>query len=399
MSNQSRWRYVTAAAMAAAIALSVPFSGGAQAASSEIKVNLNGGVYETESAPYVKDGTVFLPVRDMGELLGTVVFWNSTSKTVTMTYPGLTVKLDYNTKKATVNGKEVKLTASPQMIKGRIYVPMRFLSEATGAKVDWKSSTRTVSLTHSQKYIQGLGVNTSIWVNRETGDLYIAHPFEQVPVHTGKINADFKEYVSVNAVETSKGNMVVTLMDNYGEPHVHYDAYGVLIRDNKIVSQKKAKYFQRYEENAIYYQSYNEDKKAYEEFTMLTDGRSLTVFDSVGKVVAEHDLQKLTGKDESHSVLGAGKGYLVVRPNQTGFATLIDLEKNTSVQLYEKLLTGEDLEYAKLNDVPYHGDLLTYLGEDTSTGLLQFGYDSPFDSSPAKVYTYNRLTGETGIAD
>lgn len=399
MSNKSKRRTVAAAVMAATIALSLPLSADAKTASSEIKVNLNGSVYETESAPYIKDGTVFLPVRDMGELLGTVVFWISSSKTVTMTYPGLTVKLDYNAKTATVNGKAVKLSASPQMIKGRIYVPMRFLSEATGAKVDWKASTRTVSLTHSQKYAQGIGVNTSVWVNRETGDLYVARPFEQVPVHAGKIQADFKEYLSLSAVETSKGSMVVTLLDNYGEPHVHYDIYGVLIRDNKIVSQKKANYFQRYEENAIYYQSYNEDKNTYEEFTMLTDGRILTVFDSNGKVVMEHNLQELTGKDENHSVLGAGQGYLVVRPNQTGFATLIDLEKKTAVPLYDKFLNGEDLEYAKLNDVPYHGDLLTYLGEDTSTGLLQFGYDSPFDSGPVKVYTYNRLTGETGMLD
>ncbi len=396
--------FVSVVALSATLVGSMPFSSSVEAksassakAASGIKVTMNGGEFQSESAPYVKNGTVYLPLRDMGELLGTVVFWSSSSKTVTMTYPDLTVKLNYGSEKATVNGIAKTLTAPLGMVNGSIYVPLRFLSEATGADVKWNAKTQTVSISQSNDIVKGIGVNSTIWLKRGTGDLYIAHPYEQAPVRVGKVEADFKEFLSFNVFSTSNGNMLVTIMDNYGEPHIHYDAYGVLVRDNAIVSQKKAGYFQRYEENAIYYQYLDKAKNAWVERTLLTDGKTLTVFDSEGKEIQNYDLPSLAGKDETYAVLGANEDYLVVRPNTTGFLTVINLKNNSKVEVYEKLLTGDDLDYARNNDVPYHGDVLEYLGEDTSAGILLFGYDSPFDSKPVKVFTYNRNTGETGV--
>lgn len=395
---------VSIAALAAMIAGSLPFSSPASAQSSSIakvssgiKVTMNGDEFQPQSAPYIKNGTVYLPLRDMGELLGTVVFWNSSSKTVTMTYPDLTVKLNYGSEKATVNGKPKTLTAPLGTVNGRIYVPLRFLSEATGADVKWNAKTQTVSISQSNDIVKGTGVNSTMWLERGTGDLYIAQPYEQVPVRVGKVDADFKELLSLNLFITNNGNMLLTIMDNHGEPHVNYDAYGVLIRNNAIVSQKKASYFQRYEENAIYYQFLDEAKHQYVERTLLTDGKILSVYDSEGKEVQKYDLPALVGKDENYAVLGAGKDYLVVRPNRTGFITVVNLKDNTKVEIYEKVLTGDDLDYARNNDVPYHGDILRYLGEDTSAGTLLFSYDSPFDSKPIKVFTYNLSTGETGV--
>ncbi|WP_410769651.1 copper amine oxidase N-terminal domain-containing protein [Fontibacillus sp. BL9] len=367
-------------------------------ASSGIKVTLNGGEFQPQSAPYVKNGTVFLPLRDIGELLGTVVFWSSSSKTVTMTYPELTVALNYGSGKATINGKAQSLAANPEIIKGRIYVPLRFLSEATGADVNWNAKAKTVSIQKPEKFAKGGGVNVTAWVNRANGDLYIAHPYEQSPARVGKVDADFQEYVSINSFFTSSGSMILTILDNYGEPHVQFGAYGILVRDNKIVAQKKANYFQRYEENAIYYQYLDEGSNRNVERSLLTDGRTLSVYDAEGKEVETYDLPELVGKDETYAVLGAGKDYLVVRPNRTGLLTVINLKDNSTVELAEKLLTGDDLEYARTNDVPYHGDELKFLGLDTATGLLGFSYVSPFDGKQeVQLFTYNLKTGETGV--
>ncbi|RCX21695.1 copper amine oxidase-like protein [Fontibacillus phaseoli] len=368
--------------------------------SSEIKVTMNGNEFQPQSAPYVKNGTVFLPLRDIGELLGTVVFWSSSSKTVTMTYPELTVALHYGSGKATINGKDQSLAATPEMIKGRIYVPLRFLSEATGAKVKWNAKTQTVSITHSDNFVKGGGVNTTAWVNRSTGELYIAHPYEQSPVLAGKVNADFQEYVSINSFITSSGSMILGILDNYGEPHIHYGVYGILVHDNKIVAQKKASYSQRYEENAIYYQYLEASSNRYVERSLLTDGQTLSVYDTEGNEVETYNLPELAGKDETYAVLGAGKDYIVVRPNGTGLLTVINLKDNSSVELAEKLLTGDDLEYAQGNDVPYRGDELKFLGLDTATGLLGFSYVSPFDSKQeVQLFSYNLKTGETGVME
>lgn len=155
--------------------MNVPISASAinAPAIEDIKVSINGGEYQPKSAPFIYNDTVYLPVRDVGELLGTVVFWNSSLKRVTMTYPELTVNLNYGSMEATVNGNSMKLTTSLRMVNGRIFVPLRFFSEAIDAGVEWKDSTRTMSITKSDDYVKGVGSNTTIWLNKMAGDIYL----------------------------------------------------------------------------------------------------------------------------------------------------------------------------------------------------------------------------------
>ena len=354
--------------------------------SESIKVTFNGSEYKPKTAPFVSNGSVYLPVRDMGELLGTMVAWNSSAKTVTMNYPELTVNLVYGSKNAAANGKTVELTAPLLMVEGRIFVPLRFFSEATGAGVKWEPSLKTVSITRVDDFIKPQ-VWSGIWLNRKTGDLYTARDEQSPAVLIGKLDASIKGSVSFNAGGIGGGSgSVLTIVDNYGEPHVQYDAYGILIQNNKIVSQKKVSYFQRYEQNVSYFQVYN--PKGWLQYSVLTDGKIVTVFNEQGKAVKEYDLPALAGKDEVYSVLMIGEDYLVVRPNRTGLLTLIDLKDNTTVVLADKLLSGKDLEYARSNDVPYHGDELKFAG-DMGHGTLDFSYDSPVDN---KKDNYVRLS-------
>ena len=48
--------------------------------------------------------------------------------------------------KASVNGKEIILDVPPTVIKNRTLVPIRFISEALGATVDWDAATRTITI-------------------------------------------------------------------------------------------------------------------------------------------------------------------------------------------------------------------------------------------------------------
>lgn len=56
------------------------------------------------------------------------------------------IKMVVDNPKASVNGKEVTLDVPPTVIKNRTLVPIRFISEALGAKVDWDAATRTITI-------------------------------------------------------------------------------------------------------------------------------------------------------------------------------------------------------------------------------------------------------------
>lgn len=49
-----------------------------------------------------------------------------------------------------VNGKEVKSDVPAYINQGRTMVPIRFVSEALGAKVDWDAKTRSVIITTAE---------------------------------------------------------------------------------------------------------------------------------------------------------------------------------------------------------------------------------------------------------
>jgi len=51
--------------------------------------------------------------------------------------------------KLTINGKQIQSDVAPQMINGRVFVPVRLVSENLGAKVDWDSVNNTVVISGS----------------------------------------------------------------------------------------------------------------------------------------------------------------------------------------------------------------------------------------------------------
>jgi hypothetical protein len=383
---------LSTAVLSTAIALHVPVSASAAGttvvqapASNDIKLTLNGKEYKPKVAPFMERGTMYLPIRDIGELLGTLVSWNAAAKTVSMNYPNLTIKLSYGSMTATVNGKSVALTAPLRSVDGRIFVPLRFFSEAVGVAVDWEDSIKTVSMMKSDDFFKENPWDT-VWLNRKTGDLFMARNDQSPAVLIGKLNARIQGDVTIRAGGIHSGDTVLTIVDNYGESHSQFDAYGLLIHDKKIVNQKKASYNQRYEQNVYYTQVYHPN--GWLQYTVLTDGRYVTLHNESGQAAKEYNLPNLVGKDDSYAVLALGEDYLIVRPNQTGLLTLIDLKDNSVAVLTDKLLAGADLAYAYSNVVPYHGDELKFAA-DMGYGQVDFYNDSPLDG---KDGNYERLT-------
>ncbi|NLO89057.1 MAG: copper amine oxidase N-terminal domain-containing protein [Clostridia bacterium] len=101
---------------------------------------------ELEVPPMLRDGYTMLPLRFIGEALGATFDYNDQTKTVTFKKGSRTVILKIGSRTAEVDGKEVTLEAPAVSQSGRTLVPLRFVGEALGAKVDWDGSTKTVTI-------------------------------------------------------------------------------------------------------------------------------------------------------------------------------------------------------------------------------------------------------------
>jgi hypothetical protein len=89
----------------------------------------------------------FVPLRFIGEALGSSVQWNDALKVVFLERGTRQLQLTIGSKLAIVDGEIVELLEAPRIVNGRTMVPIRFISEAFGADVQWDPETRGVSIT------------------------------------------------------------------------------------------------------------------------------------------------------------------------------------------------------------------------------------------------------------
>lgn len=102
-------------------------------------------VFDVE--PTTEQGYLLVPLRAIFEGLGAQIDWNVKTKTVTAAKNDLQITLKIGENKAQKNGQEVSLTVPAKMIDNRTMVPLRFVGEALGTRVDWFSSIESVSIT------------------------------------------------------------------------------------------------------------------------------------------------------------------------------------------------------------------------------------------------------------
>lgn len=99
------------------------------------------------------DNRTLVPLRSIFEELGSTVNWNQKDKTVTATKGTNKIKLTIGSRHTTVNGNHVIIDVPAQIKNGSTLVPLRFVSEALGASVEWDSQNYVATITSSDKVI------------------------------------------------------------------------------------------------------------------------------------------------------------------------------------------------------------------------------------------------------
>lgn len=114
-----------------------------------LRVDLNGErIVFPDAQPYVdKNNRVQVPVRFVSEALGAKVGWNSKAQKVTINLDSNQIVLTLGKKAYTVNSETKQMDTVALRKANRTFVPLRFVSEALGAQVKWDSSNYMVEIT------------------------------------------------------------------------------------------------------------------------------------------------------------------------------------------------------------------------------------------------------------
>ncbi|PQQ65425.1 copper amine oxidase N-terminal domain-containing protein [Acetivibrio saccincola] len=101
-----------------------------------------------DAQPFIdENGRTQVPVRFVSEALGADVGWDGSTRTVTVEQGRNKISLVVGKSEYTVNSKKMEMDTSVIIVEDRTFVPIRFVSEALGADVDWNASIRTVYIT------------------------------------------------------------------------------------------------------------------------------------------------------------------------------------------------------------------------------------------------------------
>jgi hypothetical protein len=105
-----------------------------------------------DAEPFIDDnGRTQVPVRFVSEALGAEVGWEGSTKTVTISQGDKEIKIVIGKKDYTINGEKNLMDTEALLKEDRTFVPIRFVSEGLGARVEWDSAVRTVYIDTREK--------------------------------------------------------------------------------------------------------------------------------------------------------------------------------------------------------------------------------------------------------
>lgn len=90
-----------------------------------------------DTPPVIKQNRVLIPVRALTEGFGATVDWDEENGVATITKGDIEIVLTIGSNIALVNGEEVAIDVTSEIYSNRTYVPLRFISESFGLKVEW----------------------------------------------------------------------------------------------------------------------------------------------------------------------------------------------------------------------------------------------------------------------
>ncbi|MDI6706962.1 MAG: stalk domain-containing protein [Bacillota bacterium] len=110
----------------------------------ELRIYVDGSRKYYEPKPFIRNGRVLVPVRSICEQLGAVVKWHDQTYTVEIIKEDSVITFNIGSRTTLVNNKTVDIDVPAQIYSDRTFVPLRFISEVLGYRVEWDNATRTV---------------------------------------------------------------------------------------------------------------------------------------------------------------------------------------------------------------------------------------------------------------
>ncbi|MFD0671883.1 stalk domain-containing protein [Cohnella sp. GCM10027633] len=277
---------------------------------------------------------------------------------------------------ADIGGKPVTLAGAPFKIGEDIYVPASFLLEALrGTKLAWDPKLRVVTATGLRKDA-GARIAYGIAIDYETGTLTRGNNADGSERKLAELGMPIRGSMSYEFRRTEGGLLLLTIMDDYGEPHIHNQLFQIVLKNGGLIRQSSAYFHERGPRIDI----------SYGNTIVLTNGKQLRLIeDGTGNVLEKIDLTKIGGENDNYFVEGIDEDFLLLRANKSGMLKLYDRRTQEVVLLYKELLNPSLFEITETYTQPMvgAGDYLTFVKREGDA--LLFRNEAPYVSEEQRM--------------
>jgi len=331
--------------------------------------------FSPNEEPRLVSGRVLVPLRRLAEYFNYQVDYFPESKAVKLADElGKTVELTLGQSQTIVNGRQVSMDVPAEAVDGVTFVPLRFIAENFDMAVEWQSSTRSVLLYDYIVSSPGYIFDRRSLSLLERGEQDIGH----------KLVAEYSQQDSnwclpwISAATTARGNNVVVVSNNYGEPHIWNDYYYHYIADGQLVAQS----------HNLHSKNWNwqfSGVSADGSRIILGDGKTATVYDDqTQQIIIQYDLQALcAGLDVSIPIWYQNAEYDIVYYDNNCLLLwgssnklhIVVYPDNKQVDVvYKEVLSVEEQQFfeGRYIDGPSGANVAVFQFEGESDGFLAF---------------------------
>ncbi len=107
---------------------------------------INGVPSLLDAAPFIAQQRTMVPLRFISEAFGAEVEWDNAERKITIQLEDKQIMLWIQQEQALIDQQEYQLDAPPIIVNQRTFVPVRFISEGLGAEVSWEPEHQIVTI-------------------------------------------------------------------------------------------------------------------------------------------------------------------------------------------------------------------------------------------------------------
>lgn len=223
------------------------------ASGSDIKVIVNGNILKFDQSPIIRNNRTLIPIREIFEALGANIQWFPESQKVLASKDGRDISLFIGSNIMYLDSiTSVELDVPAEIINNKTYIPLRAVSEAFDASVEWNESTKTATIVSNSSGLKISKVTESYEVKSNDGkvimDIKYNYPLIDNPNNEtiiDEFNQNYKIIAEKFIEENKNGDLAKEATEFYNDalkedfefhPYSLEETFDITYNRNKIVS-------------------------------------------------------------------------------------------------------------------------------------------------------------------